>query len=141
MIKAPEIALGCFFYVRMDALNVPTLFWTAQILKEGYFPNRGTLCVHIRNLNEGYILKSHARGAHHTTRGLPYTHECSFSCGGASRCHVLLVHISPPKICPNCSKSAPGSRCCQIPEVEVSEIQKPDSRKQKSRVEIHQTGQ
>ena len=37
MIKAPEIALGCFFYVRMNALNVPTLFGTVQILKEGYF--------------------------------------------------------------------------------------------------------
>ena len=141
MIKAPEIALGCFFYVRMNALNVPTLFWTAQILKEGYFPNHTTLVRMLRNLKEGYTLESHVRGAHHPVRGLPYTHECSSSYSGASGCHILLVHTSSQNPCPNCSKSAPGSRCCQIQEVELLEIQKPDSRKRKSMVEIHQTGQ
>ena len=140
MIKAPEIALGCFFYVRMNALNVPTLFGTVQILKEGYFLPWHPMRTH-PEFKGGVHFKITRARCSLPVRGLPYTHECSSSCSGASGCHVLLAHTSLPKICPNCSKSAPGSRCCQIQEVEVPEVQKPDSWKQRSRVEIHQIGQ
>lgn len=124
--------MGAFLY----ALNVPTLFWTVQILKEGYFPNHTTLCVHIRNLKEGYIWESHVRGAHHPVRGLPYTYECSSSCTGASGCHVLLVHTSLPKIH---AKTAPnrlqgrGAARSQRSRYQRSRNRTPGSRSPESR--------